>query len=209
MVGVPVATSVNANKLKFAGTTTLTGNAVFNLGNTSGDLTLVGAIGDNGGNYGITKAGSGSGNTLYLNGNNTYTGATVISTTYTAANTVQVSGASGSIATSSGISITGRNSKLLLDYTGVAAGSVDRLSDTNTKGVTLDLGGELSFTGNSTASTNTTETMGQLALNSAYGVVTLTKTNSGVVTITAPLTGTRCARVSWISPVPGGRSTTR
>ena len=31
----------------------------------------------------------------------------------------------------------------------------------------------------------------------------------GVVTITAPETGTRCARVSWISPVPGGMSTTR
>ena len=31
----------------------------------------------------------------------------------------------------------------------------------------------------------------------------------GVVTITAPATGTRCASVSWMSPVPGGMSTTR
>jgi hypothetical protein len=31
----------------------------------------------------------------------------------------------------------------------------------------------------------------------------------GVVTITAPVTGTFCARVSWMSPVPGGMSTTR
>ncbi|MNT95055.1 hypothetical protein D3C72_2368610 [compost metagenome] len=31
----------------------------------------------------------------------------------------------------------------------------------------------------------------------------------GVVTITAPETGTFCARVSWMSPVPGGMSTTR
>jgi len=31
----------------------------------------------------------------------------------------------------------------------------------------------------------------------------------GVVTMTAPLTGTRCASVSWMSPVPGGMSTTR
>ena len=31
----------------------------------------------------------------------------------------------------------------------------------------------------------------------------------GVVTITAPVTGTRCASVSWMSPVPGGMSTTR
>ena len=31
----------------------------------------------------------------------------------------------------------------------------------------------------------------------------------GVVTMTAPLTGTRCASVSWMSPVPGGMSTIR
>ena len=31
----------------------------------------------------------------------------------------------------------------------------------------------------------------------------------GVVTITAPVTGTFCDNVSWISPVPGGMSTMR
>ena len=31
----------------------------------------------------------------------------------------------------------------------------------------------------------------------------------GVVTITAPVIGTRCESVSWMSPVPGGRSTIR
>ena len=31
----------------------------------------------------------------------------------------------------------------------------------------------------------------------------------GVVTITAPASGTCCASVSWTSPVPGGMSTTR
>lgn len=31
----------------------------------------------------------------------------------------------------------------------------------------------------------------------------------GVVTITAPETGTRCDNVNWISPVPGGMSTMR
>jgi len=31
----------------------------------------------------------------------------------------------------------------------------------------------------------------------------------GVVTMTAPVTGTCCAKVSWMSPVPGGMSTTR
>jgi hypothetical protein len=30
----------------------------------------------------------------------------------------------------------------------------------------------------------------------------------GVLTITAPASGTRCAMVSWASPVPGGMSTT-
>ena len=31
----------------------------------------------------------------------------------------------------------------------------------------------------------------------------------GVVTITAPVTGTFWASVNWMSPVPGGRSITR
>ena len=31
----------------------------------------------------------------------------------------------------------------------------------------------------------------------------------GVVTITAPVTGTFCDSVSWMSPVPGGMSTIR
>ncbi len=31
----------------------------------------------------------------------------------------------------------------------------------------------------------------------------------GVVTMMAPETGTFWARVSWVSPVPGGRSMTR
>jgi len=31
----------------------------------------------------------------------------------------------------------------------------------------------------------------------------------GVVTITAPLTGIFCDSVSWMSPVPGGRSMIR
>ncbi len=31
----------------------------------------------------------------------------------------------------------------------------------------------------------------------------------GVVTMIAPVTGTFWASVSWMSPVPGGRSTTR
>ena len=31
----------------------------------------------------------------------------------------------------------------------------------------------------------------------------------GVVTITAPVSGTRCDSVSWMSPVPGGMSTIR
>jgi hypothetical protein len=37
----------------------------------------------------------------------------------------------------------------------------------------------------------------------------LTDEIQGVVTITAPLTGMRWQSVNWMSPVPGGRSTTR
>ena len=55
------------------GATTLTGNATFNVG-TSARLTL-GAIGETGGNRGLTKSGSGN---LTLSGANTYSGLTTI-----------------------------------------------------------------------------------------------------------------------------------
>ena len=37
----------------------------------------------------------------------------------------------------------------------------------------------------------------------------LESTSCGVDTITAPVTGTDCAKVRWTSPVPGGKSISR
>jgi fibronectin-binding autotransporter adhesin len=66
-------TGGNSYLLRFSGTTTLGGNAILNP--TTASLTLVGAIGDGGNNFSVTKTGSG---TLTLAGASTYTGATSI-----------------------------------------------------------------------------------------------------------------------------------
>ncbi len=66
-------TGGNTYALRFAGTTTLTGNATFNP--TTANMTLAGAVGDGGNNYSLTKVGTG---TLALSGSNTYTGVTSV-----------------------------------------------------------------------------------------------------------------------------------
>jgi autotransporter-associated beta strand protein len=64
-------------RCSFAGTVTLTNNVTFNttLDNTEAWLALDGRITDNGSGYGITKLGAG---TLFINGNNTYSGGTIL-----------------------------------------------------------------------------------------------------------------------------------
>lgn len=66
-------TGGNTYTLRFSGTTTLTGDAVFNP--TTAGLSLVGVISDGGNNFGITKIGSGN---LVVAGANTYTGTTSV-----------------------------------------------------------------------------------------------------------------------------------
>ena len=72
----------NQYNLRFAGTTTLTGNATFNV--TSSTLGLTLAVGDGGGNFGITKLGAAATGasvatgSLTLSGVNTYTGVTSV-----------------------------------------------------------------------------------------------------------------------------------
>ncbi|MEO8616469.1 MAG: autotransporter-associated beta strand repeat-containing protein [Luteolibacter sp.] len=173
LIVTPVA---NGYGVRFAGTTTLTGSATFNI---QGGLTttLVGAVGDGGSGFGISKTGT---STLALTGANTYTGATTIGTAGSAGNggIITISGTVGTIATSSAYTINGNSSKLLLDNT---AGNVDRLKDTNA--VTLNYGGELSLTGNAT--TNTTETIASLALGSGSGIVTVSSAAGRVSTLAA------------------------
>ncbi|MNN26450.1 hypothetical protein D3C81_1399550 [compost metagenome] len=62
-----------------------------------------------------------------------------------------------------------------------------------------------------TAMFSTTPNTGILTLRniSTPFLASIRARSCGVVTITEPATGTFCARVSWISPVPGGMSITR
>jgi fibronectin-binding autotransporter adhesin len=136
-----------------------------------------GAIGDSGSGFGLTKLGTLN---LFLQGASTYTGATTIGTAGSTASggNLGVQGVSGSINTSSGYTINGSGSRLLLDNT---AGNVDRVNHSAT--VTLNLGGELSLTGNATA--NTTQTIGSLALGTGSGIVTVTSPTGAVTTLAA------------------------
>ena len=141
-----------------------------------GTVTINGVIGVN--VTGVTESSTGN-STLNLTGANTYTSATTVGTAGSAARggTLQVSGTAGSINASSGYTINGIASRLLLDNT---AGNVDRLKDT-TSVVTLNYGGELSLTGN--VSTNSSETTASLALGTGSGIVTVSSAASRVTTL--------------------------
>ncbi|NCX98061.1 MAG: hypothetical protein EBX35_05695, partial [Planctomycetia bacterium] len=150
--------------LTFSGNVTLSGTRalVTNVGTTFSGIV-------SGTGFGITKQGT---STLTLSGANTFTGPTVVD-----AGNLTVSGAAGAIASSSGIAIN-QGGTLLLDNT---AGNVNRVGDTVT--VTLAGGGELSLTGNAT--TNTTETIGTLALGAGSSTVTVGSAASRVTTLAA------------------------
>ncbi|MDR3404152.1 MAG: autotransporter-associated beta strand repeat-containing protein [Chthoniobacter sp.] len=132
-------------------------------GTISGKLTGAGGI--------LVNAGGGSGGTLTLTGANNYTGATTINNS-----NVTVSGASGTIGSSSAYALNG--SVLTLDNTG---GNVDRLKDT--AGVAMASGGGLTLTGNAT--TNTTETVGALAIGTGNSTMTIGSQTSRVTTLAA------------------------
>jgi len=137
-------------------------------GNGTAGFTFSGVISGTVAGNGITKSGT---STLTLSGANTYTGTTTINAGITnpagtRAGALTVSGASGSIKFSSGVTV-GTGATLNLNN---ASGSVDRIKDTAT--LTLN-GGSLEFTGNGNSS-STTETFGTLAIGAGGTTITLT-----------------------------------
>jgi autotransporter-associated beta strand protein len=137
-------------------------------GNGTASFNFTGLISGTVAGNGITKSGT---STLTLSGANTYTGTTTINAGITTpagtrAGALTVSGASGSIKFSSGVTV-GTGATLNLNN---ASGSVDRIKDTAT--LTLN-GGSLEFTGNGNSS-STTETIGTLAIGAGGTTITLT-----------------------------------
>jgi autotransporter-associated beta strand protein len=133
----------------------------------------------------LTKVGTG---TLTLTGANTYTGATSAS-----GGQITVSGASGVINQSSGITLAG--GRLLLDN---ATNSNDRIKDAAT--ITLSSGGELNLTG---SATGTTETVGNLALAAGNSTVTVKEATAGQI---ATLAGAGFSRSAGATALFRGQS---
>jgi autotransporter-associated beta strand protein len=164
-------TGGNTYGLKFAGATTLTGNATFNP--TTAPLTL-GAIGDSNSGFSLTKLGAGN---LNIIGTSTYTGAT---TAY--AGTIALSTTAGKLATS-GIVL--NNATFSEDNSGTNYVSTARLTNGTAPGLTLQNGSKVTITGNTvTAGNNTTETVGALTLDNSQSTFTLNASTSNSVLLT-------------------------
>ena len=160
---VTVSGTVNANSLTFAsgsGAIILSGGTI-NLGGTTPTITVNNTTNtiDSiiSGFAGLTKAGTG---TLILTGANTYTGTTTIQR-----GTMQLSGASGALASTS-IALNGGT--FTLDNTTNNLGT--RVSDSAT--ITVNGNSALNFTHAGAATTNYSETMDTLSLQS--GMLTYT-----------------------------------
>ncbi|MCE9609011.1 MAG: autotransporter-associated beta strand repeat-containing protein [Chthoniobacter sp.] len=181
---------------------TFTGGTV-NLGATGTDTVrtvnalantlTIGSIISNGTNTtttGLTKTGAG---TMVLAGNNTYTGTTTVNAgtltitgaptgggAYTALGSgrLEISGAAGTINTSSAIAIAGGN--LQLTNTSTAEGSVNRISDSTA--ITAN-GGTLTY--NNTSGNTYAENVGNVTLNGGQlNTVLSTNMATGIQTLT-------------------------
>ena len=171
----PPAVAIN-NNILLTNNLSVTANNAFTIG---------GAI-SGGGN--LIKS-TGSTAALTLTAVNTYTGATTLGTAGSAAtaSVLTLSGANGSILNTSSITVNGSGSQLNLDYTGVAAGAVDRVA--NSMAVTLSTGGELRMNGTNTAATNSTETFGTLTLGTGTGTVSINNPSTGASSDTLTASG--------------------
>ncbi|MES2308456.1 MAG: autotransporter domain-containing protein [Verrucomicrobiota bacterium] len=167
------------------GATTLTGNSTFNVVN--GALATVvlnlGAIGDGGSAYGVTKTGTG---TLTLSGANTYSGGTTLS-----AGTIKLSGAGTLGATSGLVTVNGGT----LDLNGVSAG-VGNFTGTGGTILNNSTGTAATLTIGNGAGTGGLF-QGVIADHSAgTGTVALTKTGSGTISLSGANTYTGATTIS-------------
>jgi autotransporter-associated beta strand protein len=162
-------------------------------------FTYGGVISDGSGNMPLTKSGAG---TQVLQGANTFTGATNVNV-----GTLTVSGASGTIKTSSGITFNGGG--LTLSYADSdAEKALDRVSDT--AAITSN-GGTITYTTTTLASTKVfAETIGSVALTSGQlNIVESLNKTAGSQTLTlAGLTRSGAANTSAVTFSSAGSRTT-
>lgn len=167
-------TGANGYSVRFAGTTTLTGNATLNP--TTANLDFAGAIGDGGNGYSITKIGSGL---LTLRVANTYSGGTNINE-----GTLQVANA-GALGSTGTISFGGGTlqyaNSVTTDFSARFSNAANQAYSVNTNGLNVTWASALSSSGGSLTKNGT----GTLALNGANSYTGTTTLNQGVITVGA------------------------
>ncbi len=159
-------------------------------GSNTGTNTIGAAISGSGA---LVKSGTGN---WILQGNNGFTGSTAISS-----GTLTVSGASGSLLATSGITISS-GATLSIDDSGTP--NTNRLGDSSN--ITMGNGSTFKYLGTDQMSTTSTETFGQVQLNSGFETITVDgqNGNQAVLTMTASTTGTTTSKVGFTRAANGG-----
>ncbi|MEO8614092.1 MAG: autotransporter-associated beta strand repeat-containing protein [Luteolibacter sp.] len=198
-VGTGTLTVSGANNyaVQIAGTTTLTGNAVFSMSSSS--LNLVGAIGDGGGGFGLTKLGAVASyvarqqvGVLTVSGTSTYTGVTSVLEGMLQVNANAPSGASGPLGNATSAVLLGNTTGSVNAYINSGNVTVGRditIQSGNTG--TAFLGSNSGSSGNTYSGTITLGSAGQ----AGHGATLFTGSNhtqtfSGVIQDSPTLVGT-------------------
>ncbi|MEZ0256301.1 MAG: beta strand repeat-containing protein, partial [Chthoniobacter sp.] len=194
--------NTGANTLSFGATNdAITMNNIASAaGNTAASATITGQVGGSGN---VTISGGAGGglvaNTLTLNG--TSTGGWTGSTTINNNQTIALSGLSGALASTSGITLNGGN--VTLASTTAAEALVNRIADSN---IITSNGGTITVNNTVAAATPYSETIGTVALTSGRLNITSAAANTGgteVLTLTG-LTRTGATNSSTVAFSAGG-----